>query len=385
MSDPKVHEARPAPEALAQAAPAAESAALALPSRGQATALVGEASRSWAETRAMMEYARTCPRNEDQARDRVLRACARPTFAEAATWELPRGKKKNPETGQFEEQTITGPSVHLARELARSWEHVAHGSRVLEDDGQAIHGESYATDLQRNIHIKKQWRVGKLIQRKVWRNGKPLQDEAGKDVTTWVVPDESQLLEMVQRTAAKMVRGCIFELIPDDLKEDALVAADETLTKLATGTIDQLGRPTQKGAEKDGKVLPALLDRLVGEFRRLTPSVTIEMLERKLGHSIDTASVDEYKTLARIGATIKQGGCSVDEAFPREQAQPAEPQPAEAQEPAASEDPFAQPGTLDQVVAQHAKPAEPTAEPKPHGERARGKQPPKAEQGGALP
>lgn len=364
MNDSTVHDATPAPMGSTES--------LALPSRGQATALVGEASRAWAETRAMMEYARSCPRNEELARLAVMQAAARPSFADSVTWEMERGKKKDPETGQWVKNLISGLSVHVAREIARHWQHIASGSRVLEDDGESIHGESYASDLQLNRHIRAQWIVRKVLMKKVWKDGQTVRDPiTGKDRLEPSMPNDVELLQMQNATAAKAVRNCLLELFPDDLKEEVAQRADETLTQFAAGEIDATGKPTPKGAAKDGKCASAAVDRLVGEFRRLR--VSLEMIERKLGHPVDDLTPDEYKGLARLGAAIKGGQTAVGEAFP------APEQPKAAEGPAASAAPAEEdlaalfdkpaPQSLDEVVEQHthrAKGHEPKpAEPKP--------------------
>lgn len=349
----------------AQAAPASHGGALAMPARGQATALAESASRAWAETRAMMEYAREVPRDEEQAREKVAKSCSRPQFADSVDWEYERGRKKDEKTGEWVPNLIRGPSVYLAREVARCWKHVNSSVRILEDDGESIHGESICHDLETNTRSVKQWKVKKLIQRKVkvWNERihrmEAVKDPTtGKDLTEWIVPDERDLLELCNRTASKCLRNAILEVIPDDVIQEARQIADETLEKFARGEIDQRGKPIVKAAAgAPGMAAPAVVDRLIGEFRRL--GVSLEMIERKLGHKADEMSVDEYKLLARGGASIKGQTASIAEVFPEPDAGPSAdaPAPEEASGDAQEDDPFGrQPAaTLDEVVAREAK------------------------------
>src|SRR5690625_3214268 len=74
---------------------------------------VGAASavaREEAELKGAIFLAREFPRDEFKAYNQIVKTCARPNFAENALYSFPRGG-----------QTVKGPSVQLAREIARCW------------------------------------------------------------------------------------------------------------------------------------------------------------------------------------------------------------------------------------------------------------------------
>jgi len=67
-------------------------------------------SREQHEIQAAIISAKKFPRDENQAYAKAIKSVQRPSMAESATYNFPRGGK-----------SISGPSVDLARELARCW------------------------------------------------------------------------------------------------------------------------------------------------------------------------------------------------------------------------------------------------------------------------
>src|SRR5215510_3409806 len=82
---------------------------------------VSSAAAVEAEIQAAITVALRFQRNEDAAFAKLMRACQRTSFAEDASYAFPRGKVQDKETGQWKENIVSGPSVHLAREAARVW------------------------------------------------------------------------------------------------------------------------------------------------------------------------------------------------------------------------------------------------------------------------
>lgn len=102
----------------------------------QATAI--EQARAVAEVAGQIRAALEFPRDKVSAWDEMREACGFLALAERAFYRVPnRG---------------TGPSVHLARELARCWGNVQHGVVELRRDDEAGVSEvqAFAWDLERN-------------------------------------------------------------------------------------------------------------------------------------------------------------------------------------------------------------------------------------------
>lgn len=117
-----------------------ERAPTAQPDRvGQATAI--EQTRAVSEIYYRVLAAQQLPRNLDAAVAEMQRVCGTYRLAEKAHYSVPRGGK-----------TVEGPSIHLARELARVWGNIDYGYHELSSDLE--HGESefmaFAWDLQTN-------------------------------------------------------------------------------------------------------------------------------------------------------------------------------------------------------------------------------------------
>ena len=106
---------------------------------GQATAI--ELSRAEAEVKAAVFVAQHSPRNVEVAVDEMRFACRQLALAEKAFFSYPRAG-----------ETVSGPSIHLARELALIWGNIQHGTMELSRDTDLGQSEilAYAWDLQRN-------------------------------------------------------------------------------------------------------------------------------------------------------------------------------------------------------------------------------------------
>ena len=75
-----------------------------------------EASRAIAEAQGKLVIAKRFPRNEVDAYAKAMEACQRPTMAAKAFYSFPRGG-----------QTVEGPTIRFAEELARCWGNIDYG------------------------------------------------------------------------------------------------------------------------------------------------------------------------------------------------------------------------------------------------------------------
>jgi hypothetical protein len=223
------------------------------------------------ETQSAIVLARRFPRNEDEAFGRLMKACGRTSFAENAEYSFPRGG-----------QTVTGPSVNLAREAARVWGNIRYGLTILRDDDVSRQIEGWAWDLETNTKVTAQDDFRKLAQRKKKGGG-----------TEWITPDERDLRELTNRRAAILVRNCILQLLPSDLIEDARGRASETLKSRA--------EQDPEGAKK--KAILAF-----GEL-----NVTPAMLEAYLRHPLAQSSPAEIADLRKVYQSIRDGNSTWEE------------------------------------------------------------------------
>lgn len=186
-----------------QAQPAAGSS---LPSQPESPVALARVAEAVATIRASVEVAYMNRRDESGVLERALEAMRRPKAADQATYLYQRGGTD-----------ITGPSVRLARELARVWGNIQHGLRIISSDDNEVHIEGWAWDLESNMRTARESKFAKKIQRK------------RGDKTVWITPDERDLDELIARRGAKLTRNAILELLPDYLIDEALAQAYATL------------------------------------------------------------------------------------------------------------------------------------------------------------
>ena len=98
-----------------------------------------EASRAVAEAQGKLLIAKKFPRDEIAAYSKAIEACRRKTMAKKAFYAYPRGG-----------QTVEGPTIRFAEELARCWGNIDYGIKELSQDGGKSELQAYAWDLETN-------------------------------------------------------------------------------------------------------------------------------------------------------------------------------------------------------------------------------------------
>lgn len=222
--------------------------------------------------RASVEVAQCSPRDEARAADRMLSAMSRPRMAEAAEYSFPRGGSN-----------VTGPTIKLAREVARCWGNMQHGVRIVARTEDEIHVEGWAWDLETNTRVSKESRFAPKIQRRV----------SGE--TRWVPAEERDLNELIAKKGAVLVRNAILELIPSDLVDSCLARAAQTLSGEDSESL---------AADRDGKI--AATCAAFAQF-----GVTRAQIERQFGDW----TPETVTTLRKIFNALRDGVAKVDEFF----------------------------------------------------------------------
>lgn len=248
---------------------------------GHALASVDE-FRAIAEVQASMAIAKRFPRDEYAAFTRILNACKRSSLAENAAYAYPRGGT-----------TVTGPSIRLAEVLANAWGNIDYGYREVGSGPGYTDVEAYAFDKESNSRSCRTFRVAHKRSAK------------GKLVD---LTDPRDVYELVANQASRRIRACILQIIPGDVTEEALKACEATIKK-SGGDIPIADR----------------IRKMVVAFQEY--GVTTEMIERRLGHKLDSAIEQELIQLRRIYNSIKDGAAKREEFFEFSSTAPAQPQP----------------------------------------------------------
>lgn len=239
----------------------------------QATTI--EQSRAIAEVQAAVVVAQQVPRSEAMALKRADDTCGMTEVAERAFFKFPRGG-----------QTVSGPSVHLARELARCWGNIKHGLRELNRDDDAGRSEmlAYAWDVETNTRAETSF----IVPHKRDKKGGP---EA--------LIDMRDIYENNANAGARRLREMIFAVLPPYLIERAKEKCMETLRKGG-------GRP-----------LPEQRADTIGAFEKI--GIARHRLESKLGKADAWTEID-IANLRVSYQSIKRGEITAAEEFPDESA-----------------------------------------------------------------
>lgn len=217
-------------------------------------------SRAEHEVQAAFVIAKKFPRNINQSYMDIINSCKRTKLAETAMYAFPRGSS-----------VVTGPSIRLAEMMAMCYGNLDCGIReISQEDGMAV-AEAYAIDLQTNTRISKVFHV-------------KLERHTKKGVTK--LTDPRDRYELISNQGARRLRACILALIPGDIVEDAVNQCNKTL-------------------ESSDVPIAERIKRMVVAFSEL--GVSVEHIEKRLGHNLDATIPAELVTLQTIFKTIKDG------------------------------------------------------------------------------
>lgn len=231
-----------------------------------------EASRAIAEAQGKLIIAKNFPRDEVQAYARAMEACQRPAMAEKAFYSFPRGK-----------QTVEGPTIRFAEELARCWGNVDYGIKELSQDDGKSEMQAYAWDLETNTQS-------------VQNFTNPHQREAFGKMQT--LTSQRDIYENNANMATRRLRSRILAVLPSWFVDGAINECKKTLA---------------------GQNETPLIDRvknMVVQFAKI--GVTQEQIERRLKRKIDTMTSEDFVEYIGIFNALKNGESKVADWFEAE-------------------------------------------------------------------
>ena len=228
-----------------------------------------EASRAIAEAQGKLVIAKRFPRNEVDAYAKAMEACQRPTMAAKAFYSFPRGG-----------QTVEGPTIRFAEELARCWGNIDYGIKELSQDDGKSEMQAYAWDLETNAQS-------------VQNFTNPHQREQGKKMVK--LTTQRDIYENNANMATRRLRSRILAILPSWFVEDAIEECKKTL------------------AGRNDTPLIDRVKKMVVAFAKI--GVTQEQIERRLKKKIDTMNADDFVEYTGIYNAIKQGESKISEWF----------------------------------------------------------------------
>lgn len=238
-----------------------------IPAGTQAAAI--EQARAVAEVQAAVVVAQSVPRDMVRARAEMQEECGRKGLAERAFYSVPKRG--------------SGPSVHLARELARIFGNIQYGVHELRRDDEAGMSEiqAFAWDVQTNVRSTRTFQVPH--QRMAQGKRTPLIDLGDVYLNN-------------QNIGARAVRECIFTVLPVSFTDEAQNLCSKTLR------------------DGDGTPLPERITQMVTKFREL--GVTEKQLETRFGRKRGQWTAGEVAQGLVLFQSLQRGELHVDSEFP---------------------------------------------------------------------
>lgn len=243
---------------------------------GQATAV--EQARAVAEVAAAVQVAKMFPRDVSAAEREMKRACSRFEMADRAFYNFKRGGKN-----------VNGPTVYLARELARCFGNMQWGLQEMRRDeaGGLSEMQAFAWDVEHNSRQSTTFVV-----------------PHARDVTVDgenVVKPLASLRDVYENNAnqgSRRQREMILGLLPQWFVDEAIDLCRAALRRgVGDQTLEQRAAAAVEGFAQAFKV-----DR--------------GRLERRVGAPVSTWSEDDVADLSIVFRSLQRGETTVAEQFP---------------------------------------------------------------------
>lgn len=234
-----------------------------------------EASRAIAEAQGKLVIAKRFPRDEVAAYAKAMQACQRPTMAAKAFYSFPRGG-----------QTVEGPTIRFAEELARCWGNIDYGIKELSQDDGKSEMQAYAWDLETNAQS---------VQNFTNPHQREKTDRKTRTTVMENLTSQRDIYENNANMATRRLRSRILAILPSWFVEDAVAECKKTLA---------------------GKNDMPLIDRvknMVVQFAKL--GVSQSQIERRLKKKIDNMNADDFTQFIGIFNAIKQGESKIADWF----------------------------------------------------------------------
>jgi hypothetical protein len=229
----------------------------------------GQVNASERALAQQIAFSQRYPRDVNAARAAIAQAFTSLRLAEQAEYEYPRGGTR-----------VEGASIRAAEALAQLWGRMTFGSQVLSEstgpDGiVTVEVRAFAFDCQTLTNAERSFPV--RLQRTVRRSGQVVVNR---------ITDERDAYELVANMASRRERAMILRVIPGDVVDEALEAAETTLrSKVDTS--------------------PEAVEKMLTAFDSY--GVTRAHIEKFLGANLDTITPRQKMKLTRIWVSLRDG------------------------------------------------------------------------------
>lgn len=222
------------------------------------------------------------PRNENQARSRILDHCKQIEFAESVEYEKPVGG----------DNKAKGLSIRYTEVALKEWGNVLSSVNVVYEDEFSKRLRVDCLDLESNTTFGRDITINKTVERRSGKN----RDVIGQRFNTYgdkvfiVRATEDELITKENALISKAIRNEGLRLLPPDIKEESIKVARETVNQNIKENFQQAKKSIFDGFSNIG--------------------VWPKDLEAYLEHSLDNISPFELDTLRKVFTAIKTGESS---------------------------------------------------------------------------
>lgn len=158
------------------------------------------------------ELALRQPRDLDLVRQRILKECKRPGFAEVARYSKPQGGGK-----------VSGPSIRFVETALRCMTNVYHETTAIYEDQQRRVLRVSVTDLEANASHAVPVTIAKTVERSSAKGREVLgtRQNSGGNMVYIVACTEDELLVKQNSLLSKALRNLGLKVIPGDIVDEA--------------------------------------------------------------------------------------------------------------------------------------------------------------------
>jgi hypothetical protein len=245
-----------------------------LPAQAIARTERTESARAIAEVQAAITVAQARPRDEARAMDQMKRSCDRPAVAQRAFYRFSRGG-----------ESITGPTIQIAMELARCWGNMNYGVRELRRGEGESEMLAFAWDLEANMRAD----ISFIVPH-----------ERSKKSGKTALSDPRDIYENNANNAARRLREMIFRVLPPWFREEAVNACHKALEVGEEG-------------ERD-KPMPVRISTMLDAFAKI--GINRDRIEARLGMKADTMTPVDLASLGIIYRSLQRGETTKEIEFP---------------------------------------------------------------------
>ena len=219
-----------------------------------------------AQAKALVEARYTValhrPRDLDTVRERMLKECRRPTFADVARYRKPIG------------QGVEGPSIRFAEMAVRCMTNITVETMTVYDDREKRIVRVTVTDLESNVPYSQDVTIEKTVER---RNSKASDEvlrsrlnSSGQTVHI-IVGTEDDILNKQNALISKAVRTLGLRLVPGDIVDECMTLVKKVQRDQDAADPDQAKRRLFDAFAEIGIKASDLKEYLGNDAATLTP------------------------------------------------------------------------------------------------------------------